>query len=161
MGAMENARSSPQPLARGALGPLSWKLIPVEDSSAQWEIVLALVSVAALAAAVLLPLDLLASWLPPCRFHAWTGFACPSCGVTRGLLALRAGKLGTALAWNPLLVGLALAGAVYGLLSWVIWLLRLPRLRIGLRGGARRRAWWLAGAAVLLNWVWLVMRGGV
>ncbi|HHH38674.1 MAG TPA: DUF2752 domain-containing protein [Sedimenticola sp.] len=149
---------SSAPLPRGTLGPLSWRLIPATAPGAQWEIVLALLSAAALAVALLLPLEAFVSWLPPCRFHAWTGLPCPSCGVTRGLLALRAGHLGQAMAWNPLLVGLALVGLGYGLLCWVIWWARWPRLRLSL---ARRWAGWLIAGVVLSNWLWLWIRGDV
>jgi hypothetical protein len=45
-----------------------------------------------------------ASFLPPCPFHALTGWYCPGCGSTRALHALVHADLPQALAMNPLLV---------------------------------------------------------
>jgi len=80
-----------------------------------------------------------------CLFSATTGADCPFCGLTRGVAALGAGDIGTAVALNPLTplaVGLALAvpltlmrrralavpaAALWALLAVIVvsWLLRL------------------------------------
>jgi len=43
---------------------------------------------------------------PACPFHALTGFYCVGCGITRCLHALVHGDVVTALAMNPLVVGM-------------------------------------------------------
>ncbi len=53
------------------------------------------------------------SLLPPCPFHALTGWFCPGCGSTRALHALVHGDVVQALAMNPLLV------VVLPLLAWM------------------------------------------
>ncbi|MEN6371570.1 MAG: DUF2752 domain-containing protein [Armatimonadota bacterium] len=45
------------------------------------------------------------SWyLPPCPFHALTGFYCPGCGSTRAMHQLLHGHILAALDLNPLMV---------------------------------------------------------
>ena len=62
-------------------------------------------AVAAVALALgLRVLGLLAPWLPPlppCPFKALTGIPCASCGLTRCVLALGAGKWAEAFHWHP------------------------------------------------------------
>ena len=43
------------------------------------------------------------SILPPCVFHAVTGFHCAGCGITRALHALLHLRVGEAIAFNPLI----------------------------------------------------------
>ena len=42
--------------------------------------------------------------LPPCLFHAFTGFHCPGCGATRALHSMANGNLVAALKLNALVV---------------------------------------------------------
>jgi hypothetical protein len=44
------------------------------------------------------------SFLPPCLFHAFTGFYCPGCGATRALHQLAHGHFIAALRLNALVV---------------------------------------------------------
>jgi hypothetical protein len=44
------------------------------------------------------------SFLPPCLFHAFTGFYCPGCGATRALHQLAHGNLMAAFRLNALVV---------------------------------------------------------
>ncbi|MBS1794794.1 MAG: DUF2752 domain-containing protein [Acidobacteria bacterium] len=43
---------------------------------------------------------------PPCPFYTLTGYACPGCGMTRGLHALLHGHVLTALDYNLILPGI-------------------------------------------------------
>jgi hypothetical protein len=93
--------------------------------------------------------------LTTCMFKRFTGQPCPTCGATRGFLALLAGHPLEALAWNPLLfAGVAAAG---------IWLLlRLCaglQPRFGWTPRGRRILLLVALAAVLADWAYLVARG--
>jgi len=93
--------------------------------------------------------------LTTCLFKRATGHPCPTCGATRGVLALAAGHPLAALTWNPLVfTALALA------LAWFAFRAATglaPRLDWG--PGARKRAWAAALAAVLANWAYLLWRG--
>lgn len=94
------------------------------------------------------------SLLPPCPFHALTGWYCPGCGSTRALHALLHGDLSQALAMNPLLVAAlpVLAAMALNAAGWA------PRGSAGLwRALARPRPWlWLLlGYAVLRNLPWM------
>jgi hypothetical protein len=99
------------------------------------------------------------AWLPPCLFHRLTGFPCPTCGLVRSLRLLLAGHLREAWLQQPLAVTACLAaaaGMVYAVL--VVWL-RLPRLRVDPSRRVRRGALILLAAAVLANWIYLIIRG--
>lgn len=52
-----------------------------------------------------------------CPFALVTGMACPGCGLTRAAAHLVRGDLGTALAYHPLVIPLAI-GAVFALVAW-------------------------------------------
>lgn len=56
--------------------------------------------------------------LPPCVFHALTGYWCPGCGMTRALHALVHGDLLHALHMNPLGMLMLLALPAMVLWSW-------------------------------------------
>lgn len=97
--------------------------------------------------------------LPICVFHAWTGLPCVTCGSTRMLRAALSGRVLEALSWNPL---------VFCALSVVVpWIavsgMRLfagrPVPHIALSSRARAQLALVAAAAVLANWVYLVLRG--
>ncbi|RYD71796.1 MAG: DUF2752 domain-containing protein [Verrucomicrobiaceae bacterium] len=97
---------------------------------------------------------------PPCAFHALTGWACPSCGMTRATLKLLAGDIPAAFAFNPLYVLGLLALATFNLYAITVLVGKLPRLRVGTLppcAGAWFR--WVIVAAILGNWGWLLYRG--
>jgi hypothetical protein len=102
-------------------------------------------------------LTAMAPLFPHCPFHVITGIPCPSCGATRGGLALLRGHVLSALAFNPLAV-LAECSFLLGGLAAPLYLAlggKLPVLPKPLPG-------WLRGAAVaviFVNWVWLIARG--
>ena len=53
---------------------------------------------------------------PPCLFHAFTGYYCPGCGMTRAMHALVHADVPGALVMNPLMVTLLLVSPL--LLAW-------------------------------------------
>lgn len=90
-----------------------------------------------------------------CLFHRLTGVPCPTCGLTRGLLALCQGRWFTPWTLNPLLFTLL---AIYGAIL-------LFRVVTGytIRFHATRRqtdtAWGLLILAILANWGYLIYAG--
>jgi hypothetical protein len=111
----------------------------------------------ALATAALSPVWIhLAPLLRPCLFRQVTGVPCPSCGATRGVLALMDGRVLEALTFNPLMVtGFAAflaGGALAPLWAWRIN--RVPDIVHPLP------LWVRLGAvlAILANWAWVVVQ---
>jgi hypothetical protein len=97
--------------------------------------------------------------VPVCLFHEWTGLPCPSCGTTRMIGSLFAGDPVGAAAWNPLaFLGLA-AVAVWSVLSFGRWALRLPPLRLAFAPWERRALRALAVGVFAAGWAWLVWHG--
>jgi hypothetical protein len=97
--------------------------------------------------------------LPRCAFKTITGLPCPTCGVTRTVIALSRGDLDGALFLNPLAAIAGGAALLYLLYAAAVLALRLPRFRPTVSAiGARRLR--VAAVAVLgLNWVWLIATG--
>ena len=60
--------------------------------------------------------------LPACPLLATTGFACPGCGMTRGMHALSQGDFITALDFNALIPLFVLASAYFGIAMFSIML---------------------------------------
>jgi hypothetical protein len=97
--------------------------------------------------------------VPDCVFHRLTGFACPTCGVTRCLRYTLHRDWWAALGINPLaFLGFG-AVALYDCYAATVLALRLPRLRfdsVSVRLGRFVR--FTVIAAILSNWAWLVWR---
>ena len=94
--------------------------------------------------------------MPACPFRAITGVPCPTCGSTHAAVALMHGRLGAALAANPLatLAGIAfLAGGLIAPL-WAAMRWPVPDVPAPLPG-------WLRAALVavlLASWTYLIVR---
>jgi hypothetical protein len=112
--------------------------------------------VAAASALVLRPFWLaVAPLMPACPFRQITGVPCPTCGSTHAAVALMHGRLGAALAANPLaaFAGIAFfAGGIvaplWAALGWPVFSVPAPLPR------------WLRAtlvAAIVANWAWLLM----
>ncbi len=94
-----------------------------------------------------------------CWLHRWLAIPCPTCGVTRALLALAHGDLRAASLVQPLATLTTLAIAAY--LPWaamVVWRGWQP-LRIQLTGARGARVRIAIGVAVLVNWLYLIHAG--
>ncbi|MFQ5766776.1 MAG: DUF2752 domain-containing protein [Acidobacteriota bacterium] len=93
-------------------------------------------------------------------FKAALGFPCLTCGGTRAALALFAGHPLSALAWNPLVAAAILAAGIYVPYAWLVVGGVLPPVRTGwLSPPAPGALRWLAGAALLGNWVYVILMG--
>jgi hypothetical protein len=149
----------PRPVGPAVLGWRLWK-VPSRDPTADAEIVLALLGLLAFLVMGLVPLEWVVPWLGGCRFHDMTGHPCPTCGITRGVLAVSEGNLLGGLRQNPLIVGVLLAGMAYTPFAWWFWLAGRPRWRLSSTSRRARIAWAIAGAAALFgNWLFLVLDG--
>src|SRR3982750_2786381 len=93
--------------------------------------------------------------LPRCVFKTVTGLPCPTCGLTRTIIALSRGPVDRALFLNPLATLLAAAGLLYLLYAAAVLAFRLPRFRPRLSDPAARRLRIGTLTALAVNWIWL------
>ena len=113
-----------------------------------------------LAAVLLLILRLSEHFPLYCVFHRITGYSCPACGSFRCAEQLLAGNIAQAFLSQPLVAILAAAAMLYAAYSWVVVLLKLPRLRVeDVSRGERRLMIGLAVAAILGNWAYIAFQG--
>jgi hypothetical protein len=95
--------------------------------------------------------------LPPCAWHAWTGWPCPGCGATRAILSLLRGDPVGAIAWNPLAACGAVVFVAGGLAAPAWFALGGQRPAIP---SAHRTAWGAAAVlALVANWSWIAVSG--
>lgn len=52
----------------------------------------------------------LTDYMPPCLFHAYTGYYCPGCGGTRSILFLLKGELINSVIYHPIIVFTSVPG---------------------------------------------------
>ncbi len=87
-----------------------------------------------------------------CQFHRATGLPCPTCGLTRGVLALLHGDVLAAIGYNPLFMSILVMTAI-----WLIARLALGvTLRVQLTGREKVAAWVTLGVAIVVNWLYLI-----
>jgi uncharacterized protein DUF2752 len=116
-------------------------------------------------AAMALLLVLCAAWLrlglpvPGCTFKAWAGLPCATCGTTRLIAALVAGRLVEALTWNPLVFCAIALTSAWGTLSAARSALGLPPLSLAPAPRHRGLSIVLLALAVIANWIYLVLLG--
>lgn len=84
-----------------------------------------------------------------CPFALITGIPCPGCGLTRAVVALAHGDIGSAVAFHPL-VGVVLAwlGA-----TWLVAVARRRGLNIRLDRRVVDRLLWATAALFVATWV--------
>jgi len=87
-----------------------------------------------------------------CLLRNLTGWPCPSCGMTRGVLKILEGRLITGWLKNPLMFTL-LGGLTIDTLGRV---LLARKVELNLTRGQRRLVLWAFLAALLLNWAYLI-----
>jgi hypothetical protein len=89
-----------------------------------------------------------------CPFRLITGLPCPFCGSGRAVASLLWGEVLEGWLWNPLMVtAFAAFAAVLG-----ARLLFGRAVVLGLSRRERAGAWAAAGAAILLNWAYVIGR---
>jgi len=94
-----------------------------------------------------------------CFFRRATGIPCPTCGAFRALEYGVRGHIVQAWFMQPLMTTLAALGILFVVYSWIVVLLRLPRVRLGKKP---KRFGFLVTLLFLLataaNWVYLVLQ---
>ena len=90
--------------------------------------------------------------LDTCLFHRLTGYSCPTCGTTRGLMAMARGSWRESFAWNPL----TMTGAVAGSLALVGRALTARTVEFEFTSTEKRLLLGFALAVTGINWAWLI-----
>jgi hypothetical protein len=130
---------------------LRWRPITTAERQLAWVWAGIVISVFALR-----PLwPIVAPLLRRCAFRELTGVPCPTCGGTRGALALLDGRVLDALAYNPLVMTSGIAFLIGGVLApfWAWRIGKVPDLD-------RFLPMWSRIAIVILvfaNWAYLVI----
>jgi hypothetical protein len=109
------------------------------------------------AAAAWLRITVTTGWIPAlCVLRSLTGIPCPACHSTRALSALLTGRIGAALAFNPLVTLLALgsAGAALGSAARRLAGRGILALEVSRREETALRV--AAVTAVAANWIYLL-----
>jgi hypothetical protein len=88
-----------------------------------------------------------------CIFKRITGLPCPSCGMTRGILAMLGGDLAGGWAFNPLGFSVLLACAALLVLRFGFG----RRVQLTLTRRERTAAWLVGGGIFLANWVYVIL----
>lgn len=97
--------------------------------------------------------------LPRCAFKTITGLPCPTCGVTRTVIALSRGDIERGVFMNPLAAIACAVGLLYLVYAAAVLALRLPRFRPTVSAPGARRLRIAAVAALAINWIWLIAAG--
>ena len=113
--------------------------------------------------------------LPACAFRAALGFPCPTCGATRAGLALAQGEWLTAFGHNPLFVLCIGILSTWSALRFLEWMsgksigenffqksFAKKYFKSGeatLRGRQRELRRWVTIAAIVINWLYLIISG--
>ena len=88
-----------------------------------------------------------------CLFKRLTGVPCPTCGATRALMLLSAGRIAAAWQMNP-----GLLSVMFLLLLALLARLCLGRaVKVRLGRVERRAAWAIAIALFALNWAYVIL----
>lgn len=90
--------------------------------------------------------------LDACLFHRLTGYSCPTCGTTRGLLAMARGAWRESFAWNPL----TMTGALFGVLAVAGRALSARTLDFQFTRLEKRVLIVLGSVFLGINWAWLI-----
>src|SRR5947207_15703808 len=94
---------------------------------------------------------------PRCLFHDLTGLPCITCGATRSAIQFFHGHFVAAWKWNPVVFIALCALSIFNTYTFLVLVLRAPRLRIEFQTTAERKyARILVVAALALNWVYLL-----
>ena len=97
--------------------------------------------------------------LPRCMLKTLTGLPCPTCGVTRMVIALSRGQIAHGLFLNPLATVAAGVALMYLIYAAAVLAFRLPRLRPLVTPAGARAIRVVSVAAIAINWAWLIATG--
>ena len=125
-----------------------------EDRGLDYGLIYGAISVVALAAGRFLPLE---KMTPVCFFHAVSGLACPTCGVTRSLVLLAHGNLRKALSMNPLFATIFVLALIYFFYCIIRRILLFPRVKPLVTSAEERLIIVFVWVLFAANWAYLTI----
>jgi len=105
---------------------------------------------------LLLFVDNLLDYIPPCLFNEWTGVPCPACGASRAALQLSHAQIAASFLTNPLFfiiyVSLS-AWVVNALFGWIF----KRNIKVTLSVTEHKMVRILLIVAIPVNWLYLII----
>ena len=94
----------------------------------------------------------LSNFVDLCLFKRFTGYPCPTCGTTRGILSLLHGKYIEAWYYNPLVFTIGIIVIIDLLFKFIF----SRTIKISFKKSERKFVWLFALLLFLANWVYVI-----
>jgi len=94
----------------------------------------------------------LSNFVDLCLFKRFTGYPCPTCGTTRGIISLLHGQYINAWLYNPLVFSIGIIVVI----DLVIKFIFAKRFKISLVKKEKKIAWLFAFLIFLANWAYVI-----
>ena len=95
----------------------------------------------------------LSNYIDLCLFKRFTGYPCPTCGTTRGIISLLHGKFIEAWEYNPLVFSIGIIVIIDLLFKFIF----ARTIKISFKKRGRKIAWLSAIVLFLANWVYVIL----
>ena len=95
----------------------------------------------------------ISNYIDLCMFKRFTGYPCPTCGTTRGIISLLHCKFIEAWHYNPLVFSIGIIVVIH----LIIKLFFARKIKISLTKKERKFAWLLAIVIFLANWAYVIL----
>ena len=95
----------------------------------------------------------LSNYIDLCLFKRFTGYPCPTCGTTRGIISLLHGKFIEAWYYNPLVFSIGIIVIIDLLFKFIF----ARSIKISFKKRGRKIAWLVAIVLFLANWAYVIL----
>lgn len=95
----------------------------------------------------------LSNYIDLCLFKRFTGYPCPTCGTTRGIISLLHGKFIEAWEYNPLVFSIGIIVIIDLLFKFIF----ARTIKISFKKRGRKIAWLVAIVLFLANWAYVIL----
>ncbi len=95
----------------------------------------------------------LSNYIDLCLFKRFTGYPCPTCGTTRGIISLLHGKFIEAWYYNPLVFSIGIIVIIDLLFKFIF----ARTIKISFKKRERKIAWLFAIVLFLANWAYVIL----
>ncbi|MCK5852070.1 DUF2752 domain-containing protein [bacterium] len=95
----------------------------------------------------------LSNYIDLCLFKRFTGYPCPTCGTTRGIISLLHGKFIEAWEYNPLVFSIGIIVIIDLLFKFIF----ARSIKISFKKRGRKIVWLVAIVLFLANWAYVIL----